>query len=187
MLINKIETRTIKYGVIIFKFNKLEKFDNSNITGKRIKHPPAGDGIPSKKLFFHSSVFSNLVKLNLASLSTQQTAKNKTISHPIFPNLFNSQKYTINAGAIPKLTKSVRESNSFPKSEVPLISHATLPSRPSNIAATTKNKIAKVKFPSIANLIELIPKQTPIKVNKLGKIYLDLFTVTTLNLFFFSI
>ena len=41
-------------------------------------------------------------------------------------------------GAIPKLTKSVNESNSLPKSEVPLISLAILPSRASNIAA---NKI----------------------------------------------
>ena len=39
----------------------------------------------------------------------------------------------------------------------------------------------------MANLIELIPKQTPTKVKMLGKIYLDLFTETTLNLFFFSI
>ena len=37
----------------------------------------------------------------------------------------------------------------------------------------------------MANLIELIPKQTPIKVSTLGKIYLDLFTETTFNLFFF--
>ena len=30
------------------KFSKAvsEKLDNSNIKGKRIKHPPAGDGIP---------------------------------------------------------------------------------------------------------------------------------------------
>ena len=35
--------------------------------------PPAGEGIPSKKLFFHSCVSSILVKLNLANLKTQQT------------------------------------------------------------------------------------------------------------------
>ena len=48
-------------------------------------------------------------------------------------------------------------------------------------------KTANEKLPSIANLIELIPKQTPINVNTLGKMYLVLFTETTLNLFFFSI
>ena len=51
----------------------------------------------------------------------------------------------------------------------------------------TKNKTAKMKLPSIANLIELMPKQTPINVSMLGKMYRVLFTETTLNLFFFSI
>ena len=46
LLISKIDTKTIKYGVIDLKSNSLEKFDNSNIKGKRIKHPPAGDGMP---------------------------------------------------------------------------------------------------------------------------------------------
>ena len=82
--------------------------------------------------------------MNLANLNTQQTEKTSAIAHPSFPYLFNSQKYTINAGAIPKLTKSVNESNSFPKSDVPLINLATLPSKPSKIAATIKNKTAKL-------------------------------------------
>ena len=46
LLINNIDTKTIKYGVITLKSISLEKFDKSNIKGKRIKHPPAGDGIP---------------------------------------------------------------------------------------------------------------------------------------------
>ena len=46
LLISRIDTKTIKYGVITFKFIRFEKFDNSNIKGNRIKHPPAGDGIP---------------------------------------------------------------------------------------------------------------------------------------------
>ena len=71
----------------------------------------------------------------------------------------------------------------FPKFEVPLINLATLPSKPSKIAATIKNKTAKVKFPSIANLIELIPRQTPTRVRTLGRIYLVLFTETILNFF----
>ena len=85
----------------------------------------------------------------------------------------------------PKLTKSVNESNSFPKSDVPLINLATLPSKASRIAATTRNKTAYEKLPSIANLIELIPKQTPISVNTFGRMYLLLFTETSLNSFFF--
>ena len=40
---------------------------------------------------------------------------------------------------------------------------------------------------SIANLIDVIPKQTPIRVKTLGKMCLDLLTDTTLNLFFFCI
>ena len=45
------------------------------------------------------------------------------------------------AGAIPKLTKSVSESNSFPNSEVPLINLAILPSNVSKIAAKIKKII----------------------------------------------
>ena len=74
-----------------------------------------------------------MVKLNLASLSKQQTEKIRVITHPILPSLFKSQKYIINAGAIPKLTKSVRESNSLQNSVVPFISRAILPSKASSI------------------------------------------------------
>ena len=56
------------------------------------------------------------------------------IAHPNFPYLFNSQKYKIKTGAIPKLTKSVKESNSFPNSDVPFIKRAILPSHASSIA-----------------------------------------------------
>ena len=48
------------------------------------------------------------------------------------------------AGAMPKLTKSVKESNSFPNSEVPLINLAILPSNASNKAAKTKKITAKL-------------------------------------------
>ena len=46
LLINSRDTKTIKYGVIILKLNKFEKFDSSNIKGNKIKQPPAGDGTP---------------------------------------------------------------------------------------------------------------------------------------------
>ena len=65
------------------------------------------------------------------------------IAHPNFPYLLNSQKYKTNTGAIPKLTKSVNESNSFPNSDVPLINLAILPSKASRIAA---NKINVTKI-----------------------------------------
>ena len=62
----------------------------------------------------------------------------------VFHNLFNSQKYKTKAGAIPKLTKSVNESSSFPNSDVPLINLAILPSKASNIAANKINITAKL-------------------------------------------
>tara|TARA_B100002051_G_scaffold194490_1_gene184457 strand:+ start:356 stop:541 length:186 start_codon:yes stop_codon:yes gene_type:complete len=46
LLINSIEIKIIKNGVIIFKLIRFEKLDNSNINGNRIRHPPAGEGIP---------------------------------------------------------------------------------------------------------------------------------------------
>jgi len=84
-------------------------------------------------------------------------------------------------GAIPKLTKSVNESNSFPNSDVPLINLATLPSKASKIAANNMKITAKLKFPSIENLIELIPKHTPASVRIFGKRYLVFFDETNLN------
>ena len=41
--------------------------------------------LPSKKLFFHSSVSLILVKLNLANLKTQQTEYINVMAHPSFP------------------------------------------------------------------------------------------------------
>ena len=90
----------------------------------------------------------------------------------------------MNTGAIPKLTKSVKESNSFPNSEVPFINLAILPSSASRIAANKINVTAKLKLPSIENLIELIPKQTPANVKILGSKYLVFFDDTNLNFFF---
>ena len=78
-------------------------------------------------------------------------------------------------GAIPKLTKSVNESSSFPNSDVPLINLAILPSKASKIAANKIKVTAKLKFPSIENFIELIPRQTPAKVKIFGSRYLVFF------------
>ena len=57
----------------------------------------------------------------------------------------------------------------LPNSEVPFISLATLPSRASSIAASKINVTARLKFPSIENFIELIPRHTPPKVIMLGR------------------
>ena len=89
------------------------------------------------------------------------------MAHPNLPYLFKSQKYKTKTGAIPKLTKSVSESNSFPNSDVPLINLAILPSSASKIAAIKIKFTAKLKLPSIENFIELIPKHTPPKLKYL--------------------
>ena len=47
----------------------------------------------------------------------------------------------------------MRESNSLPNSEVPLINLAIRPSKASRIAANKINVTAKLKLPSIENLI----------------------------------
>ena len=101
--------------------------------------------------------------------------------------MLSSQKYKIKTGAIPKLTKSVKESSSFPNSEVPFISLATLPSKASKIAARRINVTAKLKFPSIENFMELIPRHTPPKVRIFGRRYLVFFEDTNLNFLFCSI
>ena len=88
---------------------------------------------------------------------------------------------------MPKLTKSVSESNSLPNSDVPLINLAILPSRASRIAANKINVTAKEKLPSIENLIELIPRQTPARVKILGSNYLVFFEETILNFLLFCI
>ena len=69
---------------------------------------------------------------------------------------------------MPKLTKSVRESNSLPNSDVPFINLAILPSNASRIAANKINVTAKLKLPSIENFIELIPRHTPARVRIFG-------------------
>ena len=91
----------------------------------------------------------------------------------------------INAGATPKLIISVKESNSLPTFDVPLINLAILPSKPSIKAAIIIATIANSNLPSNANLIDVNPMQTPIKVNIFGKITLALFlSLTILNFFF---
>ena len=73
LLTSKIAIATVRKGVIFFISNPNFKSVNSYISGIKINKPPAGDGIPSKKLYFHVSDVSVLVKLNLANLKTQQT------------------------------------------------------------------------------------------------------------------
>ena len=93
----------------------------------------------------------------------------------IFLFQINFQKYIIKAGATPKLITSVNESNSFPTLEVPLINLAILPSSPSMTPATITAIIANSNFPSNANLIEVKPIHTPIKVKIFGSITLEFF------------
>ena len=76
-----------------------------------------------------------------------------------------------NAGATPKLITSVKESNSLPTFDVPLINLAIRPSSPSIIAATRIAKIDISYLASNANLIELKPIQTPTRVKIFVLIY----------------
>ena len=69
---------------------------------------------------------------------------------------------------------------------MPFINLATLPSNASRIDANKIKVTARLKFPSIENFIELIPRHTPPKVKMLGKRYLVFFADTNLN-FLFSI
>ena len=87
---------------------------------------------------------------------------------------------------MPKLTKSVNESNSFPNSDVPFINLAILPSSASSIAANSIRVTDKLKLPSIENFIELIPRHTPPKVSIFGRRYLVFFDETSLNFLFCS-
>ena len=73
LLTNKIAIRTVRYGVSCLISIPRFKFVSSYIKGIKTNSPPAGDGIPSKKLFFQPAFSSILVKLNLANLKTQQT------------------------------------------------------------------------------------------------------------------
>ena len=75
LLTSRIAINTVKYGVNFLISNPIFRSVNSYIKGININKPPAGDGTPSKKLFFQSSAVSTLVKLNLANLKTQQTEK----------------------------------------------------------------------------------------------------------------
>ena len=70
-----------------------------------------------------------------------------------------------------KLTKSVK-SPILSQILIPFINLAILPSNASKIAANKIKVTAKLKFPSIENLIELIPRQTPAKVRIFGSKYL---------------
>ena len=82
---------------------------------------------------------------------------------------------------------SVNESNSFPTFDVPLINLAILPSNPSIRAAKIIATIANSNLPSKANLIDVKPIHTPIKVSIFGKIILAFFlSATILKLFFFG-
>ena len=90
----------------------------------------------------------------------------------------------MNAGATPKLITSPNESSSLPILDVPLINLAI---RPSNASIKPANNIAiteSANFPSRANLMEVKPIQTPIKVIALGRIILAFLSETILKLFF---
>ena len=73
LLTSNNDIKIVKYGVTLLIFKSNFKVLNSYINGIKIKIPPAGDGTPSKKLFFQVWFSSTFVKLNLANLRTQHT------------------------------------------------------------------------------------------------------------------
>ena len=134
-----------------------------NINGVKTKIPPAGDGTPSKKLSLHEGSRLELT-LNRANLRATQITYIRQTNQPNLPKVFSFQKYIIKAGATPKLIMSVKESNSFPTFEVPLINLAIRPSSPSITAAKIMATIANSNLPSKANLIEVNPIRTPLSL-----------------------
>ena len=60
------------------------------IKGIKTIIPPAGEGIPSKKLSFHDGSSSEFT-LNLASLKATQTTYVKQTNHPIYLDIVNSK------------------------------------------------------------------------------------------------
>lgn len=90
----------------------------------------------------------------------------------------------VKAGAMPKLAKSLKESNSAPKGLVAFKSLAIRPSSPSIIAAIKVQYTALSQRASMANLIALMPITSPISVKKLGTNFIigtGLFNLTLLN------
>ena len=90
LLIKRIETVTKKIGTktsepILINSKPLKLY----INGIKTKMPPAGEGMPSKKLSLHEGSSLELT-LNLASLKATQTTQIKQINQP------NLSKYCIN-------------------------------------------------------------------------------------------
>jgi hypothetical protein len=83
-------------------------------------------------------------------------------------NIDFDHKYTIIAGATPKLTKSANESNSTPKFELVLRNLANLPSRLSKNEEKTTRATAICHLFSKANLIADKPRVKEINVIKFG-------------------
>ena len=73
LLTNNNAIKIVKYGDTIAKLIFKLISVSSNAKGMSINNPPAGDGTPSKKLFFQDSSVLIFVKLNLANLKTQHT------------------------------------------------------------------------------------------------------------------
>ena len=70
---------------------------------------PAGAGIPVKKLPAQIGLLgSSIITLKRASRRPAQIAKTSAAIHPADLSSCRPQKYRINAGATPKLTKSAR-------------------------------------------------------------------------------
>src|SRR5437016_1394849 len=130
---------------------------------------PAGAGMPVKKLPAQAGLFgSSIMTLKRASRSPVEIANTSAAIQPAWPSSCRPQKYSISAGATPKLTKSARLSSSAPKREVPLSMRATRPSMPSSVAANTIAATAHSSLASIASRMAVRPAHNASSVIRFG-------------------
>jgi len=172
---NATERRCAATAILLalLKFKNMDLLKES-MTGINAASAPAGAGKPKKKCFRleFSPVFE---QLNLASLIAIQITKTIATGHPKIFKFFKFQRYIINAGATPKLTRSAKESSCAPNKDSEARALASLPSSPSKIAENITAKTAASHFAKIANLIDVKPKHILKKVIALG----EKFTIPT--------
>src|SRR6516165_2550370 len=130
---------------------------------------PAGAGTPTKKFAAQAGLFgSSAITLKRARRSPVEIANTMAAIQPALPSSWRPQKYSISAGATPKLTKSARLSSSAPNRDVPLRSRATRPSMPSSTAANTMAPSAHSSLPSTARRIAVSPAHNASRVMRFG-------------------
>src|SRR5215475_1159322 len=126
-------------------------------------------GTPTKKFAAQAGLFgSSAMTLKRARRSPVEIANTMAAIQPALPSSWSPQKYSISAGATPKLTKSPRLSSSAPNRDVPLSMRATRPSMPSSSAAKTMAATAHSSLSSTASRMAVSPAHSASNVIRLG-------------------